>query len=88
MFNLTFTPPAILGFLGGFFLGVSWIIQMLESLINKKSVVSLKFWLLRFAGALMLTLYAIAIKDLVFTLVNGGTTMIFMANIILHLKRK
>ena len=85
MFNIVFRPEMILGFLGGLFLFASWMVQMAESIIKKESVVTLKFWLLRFFGAFLLTVYAMMIKDMIFILINFITTSIFAGNIVLYL---
>lgn len=85
MLDIAFKPEMILGLLGGFFLFASWIVQMIESLNKKESVVTLKFWLLRFLGAFLLLVYSVLIKDIVFILVNVITSMIFAGNICLYI---
>ncbi|MFH1788540.1 MAG: lipid-A-disaccharide synthase N-terminal domain-containing protein [Candidatus Altiarchaeota archaeon] len=87
MLALSFKPEMVLGFLGGLMLFASWIVQMIESLNKKESVVTLKFWILRFLGAFLLLIYSVLIRDIVFILVNFVTSVIFAVNISLNFLR-
>lgn len=72
-----------LGTLGSIFFLLSWILQVYESRKIGKSVVGLKFWLLRLVGTVFVLIYTIQIRVLIFILVDIATLMLIIYNIIL-----
>ena len=71
---------------GFFFLRL--IIQWLRSEKEKKTVLPLSFWWLGILGALMLFVYAIIRKDIVFLLTAILQLVIYYRNFVIALKSK
>lgn len=71
---------------GFFFLRL--IIQWLQSEKEKKTIVPLSFWWLGIIGAIMLFLYAIVRKDLVFILTSVLQLIIYSRNFKIALDAK
>ena len=59
----------------------SFIVQWLKSEKAKKSLLPAEFWYLRLAGGLMLLVYVIVRKDLVFAVALVLQTIIYLRNI-------
>ena len=77
-----------LGTLGSIFFLLSWILQGYESKKAGKSIVGLKFWLLRLTGTILILIYTIQLRILIFILVDIATLLIVVYNIYLILKIK
>lgn len=60
-----------------------FFIQWLASERQKKSVIPIYFWYFSLAGGISLLVYAIHIKDIVFTLGQGAGVFIYLRNLIL-----
>ena len=80
-FNLDFWTLWGLTAQGFFFLRL--IIQWLRSEKEKKTVVPLSFWWLGILGAIMLLIYAIIRKDLVFLITSILQLIIYFRNYII-----
>ena len=80
-FNLDFWTLWGLIAQGFFFLRL--IIQWLRSEKEKKTVVPLSFWWLGIVGAIMLLLYAIIRKDLVFLITSILQLIIYFRNYVI-----
>ena len=65
-----------------------FFIQWLASEKQKKSVVPVYFWYFSLAGGISLLIYAIHIKDFVFTLGQGAGVFIYLRNLILINRNK
>lgn len=61
----------ILGIVGLVCIAIGWIPQIVEIVKTKKSSLNLGFSLLYTVGSLSLVLYALQIRDWIFTLLNG-----------------
>jgi len=85
-FNLDFWSVWGLGAQGFFFLRL--IIQWVESEKEKKTVVPLSFWWLGIVGAIMLFIYAIMRKDIVFILTSILQLIIYGRNYAIALRSK
>jgi lipid-A-disaccharide synthase-like uncharacterized protein len=71
---------------GFFFLRL--VIQWLRSEKEKKTIIPLSFWWLGIAGAIMLLVYAIARRDIVFLLTSVLQLVIYYRNFIIGIKSK
>lgn len=85
-FNLDFWTIWGLAAQGFFFLRL--IIQWIRSEKEKKTVVPLNFWWLGIAGAIMLSVYAIVRKDIVFLITSILQIIIYGRNYIIALGAK
>jgi lipid-A-disaccharide synthase-like uncharacterized protein len=72
---------SLIGWIGGILFFLSWIIQNYETKKNKKITFTTKFFWLRIIGSLLLTIEAIRIRSLIFTLVNFLTALMQFYNI-------
>ena len=75
-----------LGAQGLFFLRL--VIQWLASEKSKKTIVPLSFWWLGNAGAVMIGIYAIARKDIVFIITALLQILIYSRNLIIAVNSK
>ena len=80
-FNLDFWT--LWGLLAQGFFFLRLIIQWLRSEKEKKTVVPLSFWWLGIIGAIMLLLYAIIRKDLVFLITSILQLIIYFRNYVI-----
>lgn len=71
---------------GFFFLRL--IIQWLNSEKEQKTIIPLSFWWLGIIGAIMLLVYAIARKDIVFLITSILQLLIYYRNYIIGVKSK
>lgn len=76
----------ILGFFGQFIFFLRFFIQWLYSEKRKKSVIPFCFWHFSIGGAIILLIYAIHIKDPVFSIGQGLALLIYIRNIMLYKK--
>lgn len=65
-----------------------FFIQWLASEKQKKSVIPVYFWYFSLAGGISLFIYAIHIKDVVFSLGQGAGIFIYLRNLILIHRNK
>lgn len=75
-----------LGTLGGALFFGSWLLQAWESKQKGKSIVSLRFWLVRLTGILLMMVYSFQIQSLIFVITYGITGIVTMFNIYIYLK--
>ena len=73
----------LFGLSGQLFFGSRFFIQWFLSEIRKKSYVPTIFWYLSALGGILLFIYAIHIKDVVFIIGQGAGICIYFRNIIL-----
>ena len=85
MFNLfkVFDFWLIVGLFGQFFFFLRFFVQWLSSEKKKKSFIPFSFWFFSLAGGSILFIYAVHIKDLVFSLGQGLGLLIYVRNIML-----
>lgn len=76
------------GFLGQFAFGSRFIIQWIASERRGRSHVPPIFWYLSLLGGVILTVYAVGQKDMVFTFGQGLGVFIYIRNIMLNRRHK
>ncbi|MGE3609200.1 MAG: lipid-A-disaccharide synthase N-terminal domain-containing protein [Bacteriovoracaceae bacterium] len=76
-------PWVIIGFLGQILFFGRFVVQWIASEKQKKSVIPEAFWYFSLGGGILLLIYAISIKDLVFSLGSCLNLIIYARNIIL-----
>jgi lipid-A-disaccharide synthase-like uncharacterized protein len=83
-----FNAWTAVGFLGQFVFGSRFIVQWISSERKGECHVPVIFWYLSLVGGLVLTVYAIGQKDIVFTLGQGLGVFIYIRNLMLIKKQK
>lgn len=78
----------ILGVIGLICIAVGWIPQIIEIVRTKKSSLNLGFSLLYTIGSLSLVLYALQIKDWIFTALNGFALLMSSIGLFYTIKSK
>jgi lipid-A-disaccharide synthase-like uncharacterized protein len=78
----------IIGLFGQFLFFLRFLIQWLYSEKKKKSFIPFSFWFFSLAGGAVLFIYAIHIKNLVFSLGQGLGLLIYIRNIMLIKREK
>jgi lipid-A-disaccharide synthase-like uncharacterized protein len=73
----------VFGFLGQGLFFMRFLIQWIVSEKKGKSVVPVAFWYFSISGAIILFVYAIHIKDIVFGIGQGLALMIYIRNLML-----
>ncbi len=73
----------VFGLLGNATFGSRFLVQWLASERAGDSVIPVVFWYLSIAGSLILLIYAIHLKNLVFTLAYLPNTAIYCRNLVL-----
>jgi lipid-A-disaccharide synthase-like uncharacterized protein len=73
----------IFGFVGQVLFASRFFVQWLASEIRKKSYVPTVFWYLSIFGGIVLFIYALHIKDIVFTVGQGAGIIIYLRNLVL-----
>ncbi|MFA5318157.1 MAG: lipid-A-disaccharide synthase N-terminal domain-containing protein [Patescibacteria group bacterium] len=86
MFNININFWVILGLFGQFIFFLRFFIQWIHSEKNKKSMIPFSFWYFSIGGAIILLIYAVHIRDLVFSLGQGLALLIYIRNIMLYKK--
>lgn len=83
----TFTTWTILGLLGQFLFSMRFLIQWIASEKKQESIIPVSFWYFSIAGSIVLLIYSIHIKSLVFILGQSIGSVIYARNLIL-IRRK
>lgn len=79
-----FTDPWVLfGFFAQFLFFLRFVVQWIASEKEKKSVIPISFWYLGIAGSILILIYSINRKDIVFIVGSILTTLIYFRNIFL-----
>lgn len=76
----------ILGFAAQLCFFSRFLVQWIASERQKRSVIPVQFWYFSLFGSLGLLVYAIHIKDIVFTLGLAGTAFVYIRNLMLIYK--
>ncbi|HOK40814.1 MAG TPA: lipid-A-disaccharide synthase N-terminal domain-containing protein [bacterium] len=71
----------ILGLLGQTLFFLRFLIQWIVSEKKNKSIIPISFWYLSICGSLILLLYAITRKDLVFTIGQSTGLIVYIRNL-------
>lgn len=78
----------LLGIIGLVCIAIGWIPQIIEIVRTKKSSLNLGFSLLYTFGSLSLVLYALQIKDWIFTTLNGFALLMSSIGLFYTVKTK
>lgn len=81
-------PLVIFGFLAQFVFLMRFVLQWIVSEKKKQSVIPVQFWYLSIVGSLMILVYSIGRKDIVFSTASILNTMIYIRNLMLIKKNK
>lgn len=87
MFNIDLNFWLIFGFFGQFLFFMRFVIQWIHSEKKGESVIPIHFWYFSIVGAIVIFIYAIHIKDIVFMAGQGFALLIYFRNLFL-IKRK
>ncbi len=88
MFDINLNFWLILGFFGQFLFFMRFIIQWIHSEGRGESIIPIQFWYFSIAGAIIIFIYAVHIKDIVFMSGQGLALMIYIRNLVLIKKVK
>jgi|TARA_B100001971_G_C17905489_1_gene390145 lipid-A-disaccharide synthase-like uncharacterized protein len=88
MFDINLNFWLILGFFGQFLFFMRFIIQWIHSERRSESIIPIQFWYFSIAGAIIIFIYAVHIKDIVFMSGQGLALMIYIRNLVLIKKVK
>ncbi len=69
-----------IGFIGLTLLVVAWVPETIKSLKSGRTA-KMEFLVLYFVGSILLTIHAIIIRDLVFTILNGLASILSGINV-------
>lgn len=72
-----------IGFFGQFIFFLRFIVQWMASEKEKKIIVPMSFWYLSIAGTVIILIYSIHIRDIVFTTAQVLSLFIYARNIML-----
>ena len=76
------------GLAGQLLFGSRFIIQWLASERKKVSYIPVTFWYVSLAGGIITTIYAIHIRDTVFTVAQGAGLFVYIRNLMLIYSRR
>jgi lipid-A-disaccharide synthase-like uncharacterized protein len=78
----------VFGLVGQILFGSRFIVQWIASERKKVSYIPIVFWYLSLSGGLITFIYAIHIRDTVFTLAQGAGLLVYLRNLMLIYRRK
>jgi lipid-A-disaccharide synthase-like uncharacterized protein len=81
-------PWIIFGFATQFVFFLRFVVQWLASEKRKESVIPLAFWYLSLGGTIMILIYSIRQKDIVFSTASVLNALIYIRNLILINSKK
>ncbi len=81
-------PWVIFGLLGQICFSLRFIVQWIHSEKAKKSVIPISFWYFSILGGVVLFIYAIYKKDIVFTIGQGVGLAVYARNLVLIVRHK
>jgi len=76
-----------LGLFAQFLFFMRFVIQWIASERRKKSVVPIQFWYLSLIGGILLLIYSIYRKDIVFIIGQGSGCIVYIRNLMLIYKK-
>ena len=88
MKGFDFNLWVVFGLVGQILFGSRFIVQWIASERKKVSYIPIVFWYLSLSGGLITFIYAIHIRDTVFTLAQGAGLMVYLRNLMLIHRRK
>jgi len=77
----------ITGIIGLGLLAVGWMYEAVQIIKEKKSRLGLKFSILYTTGSLLLVIYSIQVKDVIFTILNGLVTAISLVSLAYSIRK-
>jgi lipid-A-disaccharide synthase-like uncharacterized protein len=81
-------PWILLGFFGQFVFFLRFIVQWLASEKEERVVVPVLFWYLSIGGSLIILIYSIHIRDIVFSTAQVASLFIYVRNLMFENKLK
>ncbi len=78
------SPWVFLGFFGQFVFFMRFAVQWIASERKKQIVVPMAFWYLSIGGSLIILVYSIHIKDIVFITAQSFSLFVYLRNIMLQ----
>ena len=81
-------PWVIIGFFGQFIFFMRFIVQWLVSEKAERVVVPLSFWYLSIGGSIIILIYSIHIRDIVFSTAQVASIFIYVRNLMFEAKLK
>jgi len=82
-------PWVIFGFAAQFVFFLRFVVQWWESEKKKQSIIPIQFWYLSLVGTLMILVYSLRQKDIVFTTASVLNSLIYVRNLMLiHSNKK
>ena len=88
MKGFDFNLWVVFGLAGQLLFGSRFIVQWIASERKKVSYIPIVFWYLSLSGGIITLIYAIHIRDTVFTLAQGAGLMVYLRNLMLIYRRK
>lgn len=88
MKGFDFNLWVVFGLAGQLLFGSRFIVQWIASERKKVSYIPRVFWWLSLCGGLITFIYAIHIRDTVFTLAQGGGLLVYLRNLMLIYRGK
>lgn len=79
-------PWVIFGFFGQFVFFMRFVFQWITSEKKKEVVVPMIFWWLSIWGSILILIYSIHIKDIVFSTAQVASLFIYVRNMMLQMK--
>jgi lipid-A-disaccharide synthase-like uncharacterized protein len=77
-------PMILLGFAGQIVFSLRFLVQWIQSERAGRSIVPEAFWYLSIAGSMLLLVYALWRRDVVFTLGQSFGFVVYARNLVLH----
>lgn len=87
-FLTLFNPWVLFGFFAQFIFFLRFAVQWFISERKKKSTVPISFWWISILGTILITIYSVHIKDVVFTIASLLSFVIYIRNLMLIHKEK
>lgn len=78
----------LVGLLGQVAFSLRFIVQWMVSERKKESVIPIAFWYLSLLGGVILFVYALHRRDIVFTIGQGSGLIVYIRNIVLISRKK
>ena len=88
MKGFDFNLWVVFGLMGQMLFGSRFIVQWIASERKKVSYIPIVFWYLSLTGGIITLIYAIHIRDTVFTIAQGGGLIVYLRNLMLIYRGK
>ena len=88
MNGFDFNLWVVFGLAGQLLFGSRFIVQWIASERKKVSYIPIVFWYLSLSGGIITLIYAIHIRDTVFTLAQGAGLIVYLRNLMLIYRGK